>query len=109
MKKSYTIKNLKIDAGITLVSLVVTIVILLILSGIAIATLGGENGLFVRVKMSKEKYEISEAKEKIKLEITNLQIEKQGKGEELTKEDLTKMNNKEIDVRDTTNFPVEVI
>ena len=79
------------------------------LSGIAIATLGGENGLFARVKLGKERYAISEAKEKLELEITNLQIEQQGKGEELKKEDLPKMNNDEIDVRDTTNFPVEVI
>ena len=95
--------------GITLISLVITIIILLLLSGIAIATLGGENGLFARVKLGKERYAISEAKEKLELEITNLQIEQQGKGEELKKEDLPKMNNDEIDVRDTTNFPVEVI
>ena len=95
--------------GITLIALVITIIILLVLAGIAIATLGGENGLFARVKLGKERYAISEAKEKLELEIANLQIEQQGKGEELKKEDLPKMNNDEIDVRDTTNFPVEVI
>ena len=51
--------NLKSLKGITLVSLVVTIIILLILSGITISTLMGENGLFARVKKSKEKYSIS--------------------------------------------------
>ena len=100
---------MKKNKGITLIALIVTIIILLILSGIAIATLGGENGLFARVKLGKERYAISEAKEKLELEIANLQIEQQGKGEELKKEDLPKMNNNEIDVRDTTNFPVEVI
>ena len=95
--------------GITLIALVITIIILLVLAGIAMATLGGENGLFARVKLGKERYAISEAKEKLELEIANLQIEQQGKGEELKKEDLPKMNNDEIDVRDTTNFPVEVI
>ena len=102
-------KKTKENKAITLVALVVTIIILLILSGIAIATLGGKNGLFARVKLGKERYAISEAKEKLELEIANLQIEQQGKGEELKKEDLPKMNNDEIDVRDTTNFPVEVI
>ena len=102
-------KRLRNFNGITLVALIVTIVILLILAGIAIATLGGENGLFKKVKLGKERYAISEAKEKLELEITNLQIEQNGKGEELTKEDLPKMNSDEIDVRDTTNFPVEVI
>ena len=97
------------NKGITLVALIITIIILLILSGITIATLGGENGLFARVKLGKERYAISEAKEKLELEIANLQIEQQGKGEELKKEDLPKMNNDEIDVRDTTNFPVEMI
>ena len=102
-------KKLKKNEAITLVALIVTIIMLLILAGITIATLGGENGLFARVKLGKERYAISEAKEKLELEIANLQIEQQGKGEELKKEDLPKMNNDEIDVRDTTNFPVEVI
>lgn len=102
-------KKTKENKGITLVTLVITIIILILLTGITIATLGGENGLFTKVKLGKERYEISEAKEKLELEITNLQIEQQGKGEELKKEDLPKMNNNEIDVRDTTNFPVEVI
>ena len=102
-------KRLRNFNGITLVALIVTIVILLILAGITIATLGGENGLFKKVKLGKERYAISEAKEKLELEITNLQIEQNGKGEELTKEDLPKMNSDEVDVRNTTNFPVEVI
>ena len=48
--------------GITLIALVITIIILLVLAGIAIATLGGENGLFARVKLGKERYAILEAK-----------------------------------------------
>ena len=102
-------KKTKENKAITLVALVITIIILLLLAGIAIASLGGENGIFKKVKLGKERYAISEAKEKLELEITNLQIEQQGKGEELKKEDLPKMNSDEIDVRDTTNFPVEVI
>ena len=78
MKKSYTIKNLKIDDGITLVSLVVTIVILLILSGIAIATLGGENGLFVRVKQAKKAHIQAEMQEQLTLALNELQIDKKG-------------------------------
>ena len=93
-------KKTKENKGITLVALVITIIILILLTGITIATLGGENGLFTKVKLGKERYEISEAKEKLELEITNLQIEQQGKGEELKKEDLPKMNNDEIDVRE---------
>ena len=102
-------KKFKKVKGITLVALVVTVIVLLLLAGITIAALGGENGLIARVKQSKESYSIAETKEKLELEITNLRIEQEGKGEELKKEDLPKMKSDEIDVRDTTNFPVEVI
>lgn len=102
-------KHLKRKEGITLVALVITIIILLLLAGIAIATLGGQNGLFAKVKQSKEKYSISEAKEKLELAISTLQIEQEGKGENLKKEDLPKINDDEIDVRGTSNFPVKVI
>ena len=97
------------ENGITLVALVVTIIILLILSGIAISNLLGENGLINQAKLGKEKYAISAAKEKLELEITNLQVEQQAKGESLTKEILPEINNDDIDVRDISNFPVEVI
>ena len=102
-------KKIEKTKGITLVALVVTIIVLLLLAGIAIASLGGENGLFSKVKLGKKAYEISEAKEKIELEISTLQIEQEGKGESLKKEDLPKINNEDIDVRDTTNFPVGVL
>ncbi len=54
-------KNLK-NRGITLISLVITIVILLILAGISIAQLTG-NGLFENAKSAKEKYKNSQDKE----------------------------------------------
>ena len=41
------------EKGITLIVLAITIIILLILSGITIATLTGENGLFARAKEAK--------------------------------------------------------
>ena len=37
---------MKKNKGITLVALVITITILLLIAGITIATLGGENGIF---------------------------------------------------------------
>ena len=46
--------SLKNKKGITLVALVVTIIILLILAGISIASLTG-NGLFEKAKLAKEK------------------------------------------------------
>lgn len=103
------LENKRLNSEITLLALVVTIIILLIISTVAIATLGGENGLIKRTIQAKEAHKIAEAKEKIELEIANLQIEKQKKMEELTKDDLQQINNEEINVKDTTNFPVEVV
>jgi len=45
---------IKKDKAITLIALVITIIILLILAGVAIATLTGENGLITRVKQAKK-------------------------------------------------------
>ena len=47
--------KLKKHKGITLISLVVTIVVLLILAGVSIAMLTGENGILTRGKCSKNK------------------------------------------------------
>ena len=57
----------KLNNGVTLVNLVVTIVILLILAGISIALLFGENGLFEKGRTAKERQEISEYQEGIDL------------------------------------------
>lgn len=106
----FNLKERKKQAkGITLIALVITIVILLILAGIIIAQLSGENGLFKKTQLAKEKYEISEYKEKIQLEIENLKIDKNSKGEDLSKDDLQKINGDEIDVGSTEKFPVEVM
>ncbi len=50
------------NKGITLISLVITIIILLILAGISIAQLTG-NGLFKNAKLAKEKSENAQQKE----------------------------------------------
>ena len=57
------------NRAITLVSLVITIIILLILAGITIATLTGENGLFVRAQRAKIKSQLASAKEEVSLAI----------------------------------------
>lgn len=54
VKKDTLIKiNIREMKGITLIALVITIIILLILAGISILALGGENGLFTRAKQAK--------------------------------------------------------
>ena len=55
------------EKGITLIALVVTIVVLLILAGISISMLTGENGIISQAQGAKEKTEIAEEREKVEL------------------------------------------
>ncbi len=64
--------------GITLIALVITIIILIILAGVAISLNLGENGLLSKTKESKEKYEIASAKEYIEIKINECILEKGG-------------------------------
>ncbi len=47
-------KNLKEKQGITLIALIITIIVLLILAGVSIAMLTGDNGILTRTKSSKQ-------------------------------------------------------
>lgn len=62
--------------GITLIALVITIIILLILAGITIGTLLGENGIITRAVKAKEEYKIAEAREKLSLVLLDAGVEK---------------------------------
>ena len=53
--------------GITLIALVITIIILLILAGITISTLVGENGIITRATEAKISTELSAYKEELEL------------------------------------------
>ena len=68
----------KSKKGITLVALVVTIIVLLLLAGIAIASLGGEDGIFAKVKQAKKAQIESEMKEQLTIGLQELQVAKQG-------------------------------
>ena len=60
-------KDFKKTKGITLISLVVSIVVLLILAGVSIVTLTGDNGLLRQVQNAKEKTEVAEFREAVQL------------------------------------------
>ena len=57
------------EKGITLVALVITIVILLILAGIAIASLTGENGLITRAQEARTKTDEANAREQVQIAV----------------------------------------
>lgn len=83
--------NKKNETGITLVALVVTIIVLLILAGIAINLTVGNNGIFTRAKNSTDKWDRADIIEKAKLDIMDRQAQKAGK---FTETDLTEILNK---------------
>ena len=55
--------------GITLIALVITIIVLLILAGVSIAMLTGDNGILTQAQNAKEKTDIETEKEKVKIEV----------------------------------------
>ena len=62
-------QEVKRNKGITLIALVITIIVLLILAGVSIAMLTGENGILNQAQESKEQTEYKSAEEKVKLAI----------------------------------------
>ena len=76
-------KQLKNQRGITLIALVVTIIVLIVLAGIAISMTVGENGIFTKAREAKRLQITAEAKEKIGAEILDAQIEATQKNEQL--------------------------
>ncbi len=58
--------------GITLIALVITIIVLLILAGVSIATLTGENGILTRASEASEKTSIGQEIEQIELAILDV-------------------------------------
>lgn len=66
----------KTNKGITLIALVITIIILLILAGISIATLTGENGVLTKANNAKVETVHATVKESIALKKSNYEMEK---------------------------------
>ena len=71
-------KVLKEKSGITLIALVITIIVLLILAGVSIAMLTGDNGIVTQTQKAKEKTEEAKEIEKIGLAISEIRIGKNG-------------------------------
>ena len=65
MRYTHLNKKIEKNKGITLISLVVMIIVLLILSGISIGMINGENGIIKNAGKAKESAEIAEEKEQL--------------------------------------------
>ena len=76
----------KNQRGITLIALVITIIVLLILAGISISMLAGDNSILQKSTEAKERYEYGAAKEIIDLKLTDINSDAISKGQKCTME-----------------------
>ena len=77
------------EKGITLIALVVTIIVLLILAGISISMLTGENGILTKTNVAKESTELSTYKE----ELNSWKLEQLMKNEDFFEDTLSAEKN----------------
>ena len=99
-------QKLKENKGITLIALVITIIVLLILAGVTIATLTGNNGILKKAGDAKTQTEQAKADENLKIAIAG----SYGTDGKLNLKDLKdNLENQEIDYdKNNTGFPLEV-
>lgn len=84
MKEYLKINNVKYKFnGITLISLVITIVILIILASVAVYLSLGNNGIFTRAKQAKETTNKQESTDIVNLKITTAQMNKYAERQEM--------------------------
>ena len=107
-------KEVKIqeNKAITLIALVITIIVLIILAGVAINLAFGQNGLVARAKAARGEYSTAEAKEKLEQEILNVQIQAVQEGKEFNLKYLNEKLDKtkyEITLDDEENPTTAVI
>ena len=71
---------MKRERGITLIALVITIIVLLILAGVSIAMLTGNNGILTQAQNASEQTEVGAEKEAISLAYIGATANKEGNG-----------------------------
>ena len=104
---------MKRDRGITLIALVVTIVVLLILAGVSISMLTGENGIITQAQNSKEATEQARVEELVDLAVNSLIGENQGSTNGITPqmiaEEVNEMENRDDIYAEGSEFPTNII
>lgn len=96
--------KMKRNKGITVIALVITIVVLLILAGVSIAMLTGENGILNQAQEAKEQTKYKSAEEKVKLAIMGARAD----GGTLTVSKLSTELSHQGGTLKGSAFPVEV-
>ena len=98
-------QKLKESKGITLIALVITIIVLLILAGVTIATLTGDNGILTKAGDAKTQTEQAKEDENLKIAIAG----SYGTDGKLNLKDLKdNLENQKISYTDSDKFPLEV-
>ena len=77
--------NLKERKGITLIALVITIIVLLILAGVSIAMLTGQNGILTQAQSAKTANTNKSAEEKVKLAVMAARLQSEDASLDLEK------------------------
>ena len=96
---SYTQKTCKLkeEKGITLIVLLVTVILLVILAGVVVIEITGDNGILTSTETAAKNYSIAEYQEIVEQKVQEAIIEKAVMGEEASLGDLqNKLNNTEI-------------
>ena len=106
----------KNEKGITLIALVVTIIVILVLAGISIAMLTGENGIITNAITANRASRGGEVKERVRLEVSNNKILEYTKGTPKTKAEVIdelfqegKLTAEEVAQLTDENNPTDVI
>ena len=93
------------NKGITMIALIVTIIILLILAGVTIAFLTGENGILNKASTAAETTKKANAKERLKVELMAIQTEELADGKEANLDSLDankeQLNEKGIEIEES--------
>lgn len=101
------------ERGITLIALVVTIVVLLILAGVSISMLTGENGIIRQSENAKDATEQAKVEELVDLAVNSLIGEYKGSTNEITPdmvaEEVNRMENRNDVYAEGSRFPVDII
>ena len=98
-------QKLKESKGITLIALVITIIVLLILAGVTIATLTGDNGILKKAGDAKTQTEQAKEDENLKIAIAG----SYGTDGKLNLKDLKdNLKNQGISYIGSNEFPLEV-
>ena len=92
-------KQKKKTEGITLIALVVTITVLLIITGVSVSMFTGDNGIISQAKKAKEETTISEEKEQVETKYVSAEVKKVATNEPVNSTDVQQeFDNENIDV-----------